>query len=263
MKPATSHCLHVLTKLQRGSAFGWIAPAEASDNAPQATYFVIPLDQEGKAFPGYKAEVVRYEGKGQHGYTTEAVLTEKGAGRFQLTVDNRSIGFHAAQTPARLRAVRYIGRLRHPDFTYRLHEIEPDDPSIMDELLLSSGLVITGCDPFQCYEGLDGAPGTTATEMVLRTQEVPRSTPINPVQFAHNVCDEFLRYIFSAFRFSDPELAQQAGKLLDRPSSLDIPLVQGPFRQFSEHRGVSASCPMDRQVHPCHSRDARAEGRGR
>src|SRR3954465_8393430 len=58
--------------------------------------------------------------------------------------------------------------------------------------------------------------------------------PINPVQFAHNVCDEFLRYLFSAFPLSDPELAGQARQLLERPSSLDIPLVQGPFVSLSE-----------------------------
>src|SRR5437660_887461 len=58
--------------------------------------------------------------------------------------------------------------------------------------------------------------------------------PINPVQFAHQVCDEFLRYLFSAFPLSDPELAKQARKLLERPSSLDIPLVQGPFVSLSE-----------------------------
>ena len=33
---------------------------------------------------------------------------------------------------------------------------------------------------------------------------------------------------------SDPELAEQARKLLERPSSLDIPLVQGPFVSLSE-----------------------------
>ena len=58
--------------------------------------------------------------------------------------------------------------------------------------------------------------------------------PINPVHFAHQICDEFLRYIFSAFPLSDPELAQQARRLLERPSSLDIPLVQGPFVSLSE-----------------------------
>lgn len=58
--------------------------------------------------------------------------------------------------------------------------------------------------------------------------------PIDPVHFAHGVCDEFLRYLFSAFPLSDPELAEQAKKLLERPSSLDIPLVQGPFVSLSE-----------------------------
>ena len=58
--------------------------------------------------------------------------------------------------------------------------------------------------------------------------------PINPVHFAHGVCDEFLRYLFSAFPLSDPELAEQARRLLERPSSLDIPLVQGPFVSLSE-----------------------------
>jgi ATP-dependent helicase YprA (DUF1998 family) len=58
--------------------------------------------------------------------------------------------------------------------------------------------------------------------------------PINPIQFAHQVCDEFLRYIFSAFPLSDPELAQQARKIFERPSSLDIPLVKGPYVSLSE-----------------------------
>src|SRR5215472_4486586 len=58
--------------------------------------------------------------------------------------------------------------------------------------------------------------------------------PINPVHFAHGVCDEFLRYIFSAFPLSDPELAEQARKKLKGRSSLDIPLVRGPFVSLSE-----------------------------
>jgi ATP-dependent helicase YprA (DUF1998 family) len=58
--------------------------------------------------------------------------------------------------------------------------------------------------------------------------------PINPVQFAHNICDEFLRYIYSAYPLSDPDLAQQVHALLKRPSSLDIPLVRGPYVSLSE-----------------------------
>jgi hypothetical protein len=52
---------------------------------------------------------------------------------------------------------------------------------------------------------------------------------INPVRFAHQICDEFLRDIFAAGPLSDFELAQQARRLLERRSSLDIPQVHGPF----------------------------------
>lgn len=55
-----------------------------------------------------------------------------------------------------------------------------------------------------------------------------------PVHFAHSVCDEFLGYVFSAFPLSDPERADQARKKLKGRSSLDLPLVRGPFVSLSE-----------------------------
>ncbi|MCA9135396.1 MAG: DEAD/DEAH box helicase, partial [Planctomycetales bacterium] len=58
--------------------------------------------------------------------------------------------------------------------------------------------------------------------------------PINPVQFAHSICDEFLRYIFSEFPLSDPQMESQAKALLKGSNSLDIPLVKGPFVSLSE-----------------------------
>ena len=58
--------------------------------------------------------------------------------------------------------------------------------------------------------------------------------PINPVQFAHQVCDDFLRYLFSAFPLTDPDLKAQFRQILERPSSLDIPLVRGPYVSLSE-----------------------------
>ena len=54
--------------------------------------------------------------------------------------------------------------------------------------------------------------------------------PINPVQFAHNVCDEFLRYIFSAFPLSDPELAKQAHRTSREHPSARHPAGQGAVR---------------------------------
>ena len=77
--------------------------------------------------------------------------------------------------------------------------------------------------------------------------------PINPVQFAHSVCDEFLRYIFSAFPITDPDLATQARKKLRGKTSLDIPLVQGPFVSLSEAfaKGESVKAMADRGLlHP-------------
>ncbi len=52
--------------------------------------------------------------------------------------------------------------------------------------------------------------------------------PINPVQFAHSACDEFLRYIFSEFPLSDPKMESHAKELLDRSSLLDIPQLANP-----------------------------------
>ena len=77
--------------------------------------------------------------------------------------------------------------------------------------------------------------------------------PINPVHFAHSVCDEFLRYIFSAFPITDPDLASQAHENLKGHTSLDIPLVKGPFVSLSEAfaKGESVQGMADRgTLHP-------------
>jgi len=77
--------------------------------------------------------------------------------------------------------------------------------------------------------------------------------PINPIQFAHNVCDEFLGYIFSAFPITDPDLARQAHENLKGHTSLDIPLVKGPFVSLSEAfaKGESVQGMADRgTLHP-------------
>ena len=57
---------------------------------------------------------------------------------------------------------------------------------------------------------------------------------INPIHFAHGVCEEFLRYIFSAFPLADPDLAGQARSKLTGKSALDIPLVRGPYVSLSD-----------------------------
>jgi len=77
--------------------------------------------------------------------------------------------------------------------------------------------------------------------------------PINPVQFAHSICDEFLRYIFSEFPLSDPRIESQAKELLKRSSSLDIPLVKGPYVSLSEAFAKGDSIQQmasDGKLHP-------------
>jgi ATP-dependent helicase YprA (DUF1998 family) len=77
--------------------------------------------------------------------------------------------------------------------------------------------------------------------------------PINPVQFAHSICDEFLRYIFSEFPLSDPQMESQAKELLKRSSSLDIPLVKGPYVSLSEAFSKGDSIQQmaaDGKLHP-------------
>src|SRR6516165_4861236 len=57
--------------------------------------------------------------------------------------------------------------------------------------------------------------------------------PINPVHFAHSVCDEFLRYLFSAFPLSDPEAVLEANDL-----SWDTGFFRQEWEQVVQANGV-------------------------
>ncbi len=84
------------------------------------------------------------------------------------------------------------------------------------------------------YGDNQGAQLTTDLRPLPTANYQLTTMPINPVQFAHSVCDEFLRYIFSEFPLSDPQMESQSKELLERSSSLDIPLVKGPYVSLSE-----------------------------
>ena len=49
---------------------------------------------------------------------------------------------------------------------------------------------------------------------------------INPIKFAHEVNEQFLRYQLTAFPLSDPNLSDQAKKMLKGRTS---PLIKGPY----------------------------------
>ncbi len=76
---------------------------------------------------------------------------------------------------------------------------------------------------------------------------------INPILFAHGICEEFLRYLFSAFPLADPDLANQARSQLTGKTALDFPLVRGPYVSLSEAfaKGEPVQTLADRGVlHP-------------
>ena len=50
---------------------------------------------------------------------------------------------------------------------------------------------------------------------------------INPIQFAYEVNEQFLRYQLTAFPLADPTLSEQAKKMLKGPHS--SPLIKGPY----------------------------------
>ncbi|MBU4501157.1 MAG: DEAD/DEAH box helicase [Nanoarchaeota archaeon] len=52
---------------------------------------------------------------------------------------------------------------------------------------------------------------------------------INPIRFAHEVNEQFLRYQLTAFPLSDPDLAEQAKKMLKGSEFRQSPLVKGPY----------------------------------
>lgn len=49
---------------------------------------------------------------------------------------------------------------------------------------------------------------------------------INPIQFAYEVNEQFLKYQLTAFPLSDADLAEQAKKMLTKHPS---PLIKGPL----------------------------------
>ena len=81
--------------------------------------------------------------------------------------------------------------------------------------------------------------------------------PINPVQFAHSVCDEFLRYFFSAFPLSDPDLAKQARKLPQGPLVARHPAGQGTVRLPLRSVRQGRVRPDDGRPRACSTRSCR------
>ncbi len=75
---------------------------------------------------------------------------------------------------------------------------------------------------------------------------------LNPIRFAHDVNQQFLRYQLTAFPMSDPDLADQAKKMLSG-SDRESPLVKGPYlslsRSFQEGKSLQQMV-KEEVIHP-------------
>lgn len=76
---------------------------------------------------------------------------------------------------------------------------------------------------------------------------------INPIRFAEQVNDQFRRYQLTAFPLADPDLGEQARKLLGEGGFDDSPLVKGPYLSLArafEQGAEFAQLVRDNVVHP-------------
>ncbi len=144
------HCL--VPSLIAGKK-GWCAPAELGEQSPHYVCFVVPVDDKGDFHERYACEVVTV---GPVGRTIGALeLAFEGKDRFFLQVKSAKFWFHVKPPTKPLRRHPYVGELRHDDFRQLLVEIEPDDPTKLDQLFDEQHTFVIGCDAFSHYVGIE------------------------------------------------------------------------------------------------------------
>jgi hypothetical protein len=74
---------------------------------------------------------------------------------------------------------------------------------------------------------------------------------INPIQFAYEVNEQFLRYQLTAFPLADPTLSEQAKKMLKGPHS--SPLIKGPYISLTRSHKLGKNIQeliQEKTLHP-------------
>jgi hypothetical protein len=149
--------VHSLVKSQQEEKKGWYAPIELGETAPHYIGFAIPvgdrLDERyrDRLDERYTCEIVRVHKGEREIIPRELIRTGKDS--FVLTIDERELWF-VVRPMSRDRRLPYLGKLEHEDFGLLFTEIEPEDPTMLDQLFLEKGVGILGCDPFTHYRGV-------------------------------------------------------------------------------------------------------------
>jgi hypothetical protein len=143
--------VHSLAKVEDGERIGWCAPVELGESAPHYIGLVVPM--EARADDRYICEVVRITCGGRVIDTLEIV--REGEDAFLLNVGQTRLWFTARPSSSGGGPLPYVGCLEHPDFSSLFAEIEPEDPSRLDQLCESEDIIVVGCDPFTRYSGIE------------------------------------------------------------------------------------------------------------
>ena len=101
----------------------------------------------------YLCEVVRITESGRIVNAHEMV--KEGKDSFLLRLGELGLWFTARASSRNGGRLPYVGRLVHPDFSSLLTEIEPEDPSRLDQLCETEDIIVVGCDPFTRYSGIE------------------------------------------------------------------------------------------------------------
>ena len=118
---------------------------------PHYVSFAIPF--EDRPYEKYTCEAVRIEGEKR--LIEPLLLIREGNDAFFLALDGVEVWFFLSSATRQDRRLPYVGKLKHPDFELLFAEIEPEDPSVLDSLLIENGVSILGCDPFLHYSGVE------------------------------------------------------------------------------------------------------------
>ena len=136
--------VHSLIRTEMESQNGWCAPIEVGEDAPQYINFAIPVDK-GRIDDLYTCELATF-GRHERGLEIHQLIRH-GTDSFRLKVGEKDLWFNVRPVARNERSLPYVGTLSHPDFVFPFVEIESREFALMDQLCLSDGLVVIGCDP--------------------------------------------------------------------------------------------------------------------
>jgi hypothetical protein len=148
------HEVHFLTITTVNGRRGWIAPVESPASTGQSGTCTVPVDSQGQMFSQYQVTFVKYLGQGRT-FADSSLMELQPSGFLEASINGSTIRFQPRVVGGAPAIYEYVGKLTHPDFRFRLAEIEPETEQQLDDLYSREGIVVAGCDPAERYGGME------------------------------------------------------------------------------------------------------------